>query len=105
LVVQYTKTENGSTTTGNVTYAPGSVGALSNLRISGTGASVDSNGKVTWSVNTGSERSATVTGTFTYMGSSISFSASTGQAAGITNVTKYAKIEFRNITGAGTFTV
>lgn len=106
LYVEYTKTENGTTTTHQITYnTSGTNGTLSGLTISGTGASVNSVGTVTWAANSGAQRSATVKGTFTYMGSSIAFEAKSDQAAGITNVTKYAKIEFRNYTGAGTFTV
>lgn len=106
LYVEYTKTENGTTTTNQVVYnTSGTNGTLSGLTISGTGASVNSVGTVTWAANSGAQRQATVKGTFTYMGSSIAFEAKSDQAAGITNVTKYAKIEFRNYTGAGTFTV
>lgn len=106
LYVEYTKTENGTTTTNQVIYnTSGTNGTLSGLTISGTGASVNSAGTVTWAANSGAQRSATVKGTFTYMGSSIAFEAKSDQAAGITNVTKYAKIEFRSYTGAGTFTV
>lgn len=85
-----------------ITWSSGN-GTLSNLSSNNTAASVDAtDGTITWSPNsTTSQRTATITGTFThpYGGGSLSFTATSRQAAGITS--KFTTVTFRNTTSSG----